>query len=232
MATGEVKVLGSWSSPYVIRTRIALHIKSINYEFVEEKLLEGKSELLLKSNPVYKKIPVLIHRDKPINESLIILQYIDQTWPSAPSILPSHPYDSAVARFWAAYLDEKWFPAVISVGIADGEEAKKAGIAQLEEGLALMEEAFGKCTKGKGFFGGDEIGFLDIAFGSFLGGLRVTEKINGISLMDEAKTPALVNWAERFCCHAAVKDVMPDVDELTEFGKMLLARIRAAAEIH
>ncbi|GMJ03292.1 GLUTATHIONE S-TRANSFERASE 29, glutathione S-transferase TAU 18 [Hibiscus trionum] len=229
MATGEVKVLGSWSSPYVMRARIALHIKSVNYKFIEEKLSEGKSELLLKSNPVYKKIPVLIHGDKPVNESLIIIQYIDDTWPSAPSILPSDPYERAVARFWAAYLDEKWFPSVTSVGIADEEEAKKAGISQMEEGLALMEEAFGKCSKGKGFFGGDEIGFLDIAFGSFLGWLRVTEKINGIGLIDEAKTPALVSWAERFCSHAAVKDVMPDFDKLTEFGKMLFPKIRALA---
>ncbi|KAK8665644.1 hypothetical protein V6N13_005807 [Hibiscus sabdariffa] len=215
-----------------MRTIIALHIKSLNYEFIEEKLSEGKSQLLLKSNPVHKRIPVLIHGDKPINESLIIVQYIDETWPSGPSILPSDPYERAVARFWAAYLDEKWFPAVRSLGIADGEEAKKAAIAQLEEGLALMEEAFGKCSKGKAFFGGDEIGFLDIAFGSFLGWLKVTEKINGIKLMDETKTPALVNWTQSFCCHAAVKDVMPDIDKLTEVGKMAYARIRAAAGMH
>ncbi|KAE8686908.1 Glutathione S-transferase U18 [Hibiscus syriacus] len=115
---------------------------------------------------------------------------------------------------------------------ADGEEAKKEAIEQLEEGVALMEEAFGKCSKGKAFFGGDEIGYLDIAFGSFLGWLRVTEKINGIRLMDEAKAPVLVNWAESFCSHAAVKDFMPDIDKLTEFGKMLFAKLRAAAETH
>ncbi|KAL4352988.1 hypothetical protein GQ457_06G005410 [Hibiscus cannabinus] len=228
MAASEVKVLGSWSSPYVIRTRIALHIKSLNYEFIEEKLSEGKSQLLLKSNPVYKKIPVLIHGDKPVNESLIIVQYIDETWPSAPSILPPDPYERAVARFWAAYLDQKWFPAVISIG----EEAKKAAMGQVEEGVALMEEAFGKCSRGKAFFGGDEIGFLDIAFGSCLGWLRATEEMNGIKVMDKGKTPALVNWAECFCCHAAVKDVMPDTDRLAEFGRMLFPKLRAAAKTH
>ncbi|KAK8563977.1 hypothetical protein V6N13_005806 [Hibiscus sabdariffa] len=219
MATSEVKVLGSWSSPYVIRTRIALHIKSLNYEFIEEKLSEGKSQLLLKSNPVYKKIPVLIHGDKPVNESLIIVQYIDETWPSGPSILPPDPPSLG----FGLHISTK------SIGMTDGEEAKKAAIGQLEEGVALMEEAFGKCSRGKAFFGGDEIGFLDIAFGSCLGWLRATEKMNGIKVMDEGKSPALVNWAECFCCHAAVKDVMPDTDKLTEFGKMLFPKLRAAA---
>lgn len=108
MANSDVKVLGSWPSPYSMRPRIALNIKSVDYEYIDEKLWEGKSELLLQSNPVHKKIPVLIHADKPICESLIIVQYIDETWSSsAPSILPSDPYERAVARFWAAYLDEK-----------------------------------------------------------------------------------------------------------------------------
>ncbi|GMJ03294.1 GLUTATHIONE S-TRANSFERASE 30B, GLUTATHIONE S-TRANSFERASE 30, GLUTATHIONE S-TRANSFERASE TAU 17 [Hibiscus trionum] len=111
MATSEVKVLGSWPSQFAMRPRIALNIKSVHYEFIEEKnMLENKSQLLLQSNPVYKKIPVLFHGDnKPICESLIIVQYIDETWSSAPSILPSDPYERAVARFWAAYLDDKVF---------------------------------------------------------------------------------------------------------------------------
>lgn len=129
----------------------------------------------------------------------------------------------------------QWFPSVKSVGIAQGEDARKAAIAQVEEGLALLEEAFGKCSKGKAFFGGDQIGYLDIAFGCFLGWLKVTEKFNGIKLLSEAKTPGLVNWADRFCSDAAVKDVMPNTDELAEFGKMVIAKIKAAgagAEVH
>lgn len=102
----DVRLLGSWSSPFVLRVRIALNIKQVKYQFLEETF-GSKSDLLLKSNPVYKKIPVLIHGEKPICESLIIVDYIDQVWASGPAILPSDPYDRATARFWPTYIDEK-----------------------------------------------------------------------------------------------------------------------------
>ena len=229
MAKSNVKVLGAWPSPFLMRARIALKIKSVEYEFLEENL-GSKSELLLKSNPVHKKIPVLIHNDKPVCESLIIVEYVDEAWSSSgPSILPSDPYDRAVARFWAAYVDEKWFSALRDIGSANGAEAKKAAIEQLIEVLVLLEDAFVKCSKGKPFFGGSQIGFLDIAFGSYLGWLRVTEKMNEVKLLDEVKTPGLFKWAERFCADAAVKDVMPETDKLAEFAKVL-AKLRASGK--
>ena len=107
MAESDVKLIGAWQSPFVLRARIALNLKHVQYEFLEETF-GTKSELLLKSNPVHKKIPVLIHAGKPVCESLIIVQYIDDVWTSSgPSILPSEPYDRAIERFWAAYIDEK-----------------------------------------------------------------------------------------------------------------------------
>ncbi|MED6155633.1 Glutathione S-transferase U17 [Stylosanthes scabra] len=229
MATSEVKLLGAWPSPFVLRARIALNIKSVDYEFLQETF-QPKSQLLLQSNPVYKKIPVLIHQDKPICESLIIVQYVDDVWSSnGPSILPLDPYDRAIARFWATYVDDKLFPAMKSIAGAKGEEERKRLIKEVEEGLALLEDAFKKITtKGNNnysFFGGDQIGYLDIAFGSLLGWLRVTEITNGVKLFDQVKTPGLVNSAESFSSHGAVKDVMPETHKLLEFAKTLMPKL-------
>ncbi|RYR63768.1 hypothetical protein Ahy_A04g021525 isoform C [Arachis hypogaea] len=223
----EVKLLGAWPSPFVMRARIALNIKSVSYEFLEETF-QPKSPLLLDSNPVYKKVPVLINQDKPICESLIIVQYVDDVWSSGPSILPSEPYDRAIARFWATYLDDKWYPTLRSVRGAKGEDDRKKLITEVGEGLTLLEDALNKTSRGKDFFGGDQIGYLDIAFGCFLGWLRVTESLTGVKLLDQVKTPCLVKWAERFCAHGAVKDVMPQTEKLVEFAKMLMAKMAAS----
>ncbi|KAL6983449.1 Glutathione S-transferase U18 [Sarracenia purpurea var. burkii] len=215
----NVKLLGGRPSPFVNRVQIVLNIKSIDYEFLQEKF-GSKSELLLKSNPVHKKIPVLIHNDKPICESLIIVEYIDEEWNSGPSILPSDLYDRAIERFWGAYIDEKWFPLLRKLRDAKGKEEKLAALNQTVEGLVLLEEVFAKTSKGKDFFGGDHIGYLDIALGSFLGWLKAIEKLANVKLLDETKISGLVRWAERFCSAAEVKDVIPKTEEILEFAKI------------
>jgi glutathione S-transferase len=107
MSEAAVRVIGLWPSPFVIRVLIALKLKGVEFEFVEE-VVGRKSELLLRSNPVHKKIPVLLHHGKPISESLIVVQYIDEVWSSgAPAFLPVDAHARAVQRFWAQYVDDK-----------------------------------------------------------------------------------------------------------------------------
>ncbi|GMP53306.1 hypothetical protein CsSME_00018798 [Camellia sinensis var. sinensis] len=106
MADNKVVLLGLWSSMFGMRVRIALAEKGIEYEHKEEDLW-NKSSLLLEMNPIHKKIPVLIHNGRPVCESLIAVEYIDEVWNEKASLLPSDPYQKAQARFWADYVDKK-----------------------------------------------------------------------------------------------------------------------------
>ncbi|CAL5403225.1 unnamed protein product [Camellia sinensis] len=86
----ELNLLGTWISPYSTRVKIALAEKGVDYEFREEDL--STRAHLLKMNPVSKQIPELIHNDKPVCESLIIVQYTGEIWNHKSPLLPSDPH--------------------------------------------------------------------------------------------------------------------------------------------
>lgn len=118
----------------------------------------------------------------------------------------------------------QWWPSLFEASMTQGDEAKEAAsFQQVKEGLALLEEAFGKCRQGKPFFGGDKLGYLDIVLACFLAWIRATEKMNNMRLLDEATTPALAAWADRFCAHAAVKGLMTQTDEVVELISVLVS---------
>ncbi|CAK7349639.1 unnamed protein product [Dovyalis caffra] len=102
---GAVKLIGSYTSLFCTRVEWALKLKEVQYEYSEDDIF-NKSPLLLKHNPAHKKVPVLVHDDKPIAESLVILQYIDETWKDN-LLLPQDPHERATALFWAKFADEK-----------------------------------------------------------------------------------------------------------------------------
>ncbi|KAJ6927698.1 Glutathione S-transferase U9 [Populus alba x Populus x berolinensis] len=87
----KVKLYGMWAGTYVKRVEVALRAEGIAYEHIEEDL-SNKSQALLQYNPVHNKVPVLVHNGRPITESSIILEYIDEPWKQAPRVLPDDPY--------------------------------------------------------------------------------------------------------------------------------------------
>lgn len=102
----RVTLHGMWASLYTKRLELALRMKGIEYDYVEEDMM-NKSPQLLQYNPVHQKVPVLVHGGKAIPESLVILEYIDETWNGGPRLLPEDPYERVQVRFWANFLQQQ-----------------------------------------------------------------------------------------------------------------------------
>ncbi|KAJ4800083.1 Tau glutathione S-transferase [Rhynchospora pubera] len=211
-----VMLLDFWVSPFGQRARIALAEKGVEYEYKEENLRD-KSELLLKSNPIHKKIPVLIHDGKPICESLIIVQYIDETWSDKAPLLPSDPYQRAQARFWADFVDKKVFECGGKLWKLKGEE-QEAAKTEMIEILQILEAQLGD----KKYFGGDIFGFVDVAFVPFTSWFYSYETCANFSVEEVA--PKIVKWAKRCMERESVEKTLPDPKKVYEFVRYLKKR--------
>ncbi|XP_077234494.1 glutathione transferase GST 23-like [Tasmannia lanceolata] len=209
MASQELKLFGAWMSPLSGMVEWALKLKGIEYEYVEEDL-QNKSSLLLQYNPIHKKIPVLLHRGQPIIESAIILEYIDETWKENP-ILPQDPYERAVARFLADLAQKKCL-AAIWMACCSEKEKERAPESSAEALKALDEE-----IKGRKFFGGESIGYLDLRLGWLCHWLDVFEEVAGIKVMDSQKYPSLNAWIKNFREVPIIKESLPARTELAPF---------------
>ncbi|GLT47944.1 hypothetical protein SLA2020_215970 [Shorea laevis] len=206
---GAVKLLGTWPSPYLYRVIWALKLKGIPYEYIEQDL-DNKSPLLLQSNPVHKKIPVLIHGGNPIAESVIILQYIEDKWPQNP-LLPSDPYEKAVARFWVKFADEKGL-SIAKVFRSSGEEQEK-GLKESLEMLEIIEEHAPGLGQKK-FFGGDKIGMVDLTLGWFAQWMGGIEEVTGVKIKEAGKFPRLEAWMKNFKEDPVIKENLPEFKDM------------------
>ncbi|XP_028772951.1 probable glutathione S-transferase [Neltuma alba] len=218
---GEVKFFGSGGSPYARRVQIALKLKGVQYQHFEEDIRK-KSELLLRYNPIHKKVPVLVHNDKPIAESLVILEYMDETWKTYP-ILPLDPYQRALARFWSRFIDDQVLPAIQGAAWTAEEKEREKAIEEASEGLGYLE----KELRGK-FFGGETIGIVDIAAAYIAFWLPLVEEAVGLKLLSHQKFPKLHQWSREFCSHPVVKENLPPPSRLLGFFKARYAAITAS----
>lgn len=202
-------MFGIWSSPYVLKVIWALRIKGVEYDYIEEDL-RNKSNLLLEYNPVHKKVPVLVYQGKPIAESEVILEFIDEAWKDCGDrILPDDAYDRAMARFWARFGSDKLSPPIWKWFTTQGKEQEDAYEAAMEQLLLLEKE-----LDGKKFFAGEKIGFVDLSLGPLSYVIPIYEEITGVKMITKEKFPSLTAWMQSFLSSPVVKDHLPPLDKL------------------
>ncbi|CDP21994.1 unnamed protein product [Coffea canephora] len=211
----KVVLHGMWSSPFVKRVELAMKIKGIPFEYVEEEL-SNKSPLILKYNPVHKKVPILVHNGKPVCESLLILEYIDETWPSGPQLLPKDPYQRAKVRFWAAYIQQ--LLTSMARLFNDGKEAQGKALEEVHEKLRNLEDGVKEFYFPEGSISPDHVlaeklGILDIMMSATLGPFKAHEEAFNVKILDPEKNPLIFSWVQALIQLPVVKQTAPPHDK-------------------
>ncbi len=92
---GEITLYGYWRSSAAYRVRIALNLKQLAYRQMPVHLVKNGGEQHSASyqqlNPS-ELVPVLIDGDLVLNQSMVILDYLEESYPK-PALLPHEPLD-------------------------------------------------------------------------------------------------------------------------------------------
>jgi glutathione S-transferase len=95
-----------------LKVRICLEEKGL--EWVDRRLVSKNhdhlSDWYLKLNP-NGVVPTLLDDGRPVFESSVIIQYLDQVHPETP-LVPDDPYAQAQMRSWLAFVDAVTTPAI------------------------------------------------------------------------------------------------------------------------
>ncbi|ONK62820.1 uncharacterized protein A4U43_C07F8470 [Asparagus officinalis] len=207
----EVKLVRYRTSPFSLREELALELKGVPYDCLDLEDVPDKNAVFLEYNPIYKKIPVLVHKGKYVAESLIILEYIEDTWGAYP-LLPKDPYERACVRHLANFIDDKCIPTFRKAFWGDGD-MQKTSMEQSKEYLSILQ----KELKNKKFFGGNYIGFLDIAAAYIALWVGVLQEVAGVNLFNREDHPILWKWSQEFLNSKVAKKILPEREKLVAF---------------
>ena len=112
-------------------------------------------------------------------------------------------------------------PAVGAVFASTGEDQGSA-VRQVHDNLALLEaELRDGAFRGRRFFGGDEVGLLDVVLGCGSYWLAVFEDVTGVRLVDADAFPRFNAWLRDFEALDEVRETIPAVDRLLEYARGL-----------
>ncbi len=189
---------GYWRSLAAFRVRAALNYKEVSFTEKIIDLSQGDqfSASYHELNPQHV-IPLLEHQGKKITQSLAIMEYIDQVWPTKP-LLPKDPYEQAYLRSISQITIADTHPLVVPrvrnfLGKTyHQDEAGQTAWAQhwLNLGsLAIEERLLGEKLYGQ-FCLGDTLSLADLALASHVVGARIFKA-------DLSHCPTLIRIVDR-----------------------------------
>lgn len=100
------------------KVRITLCAKGLSWETVPVNLFKSEQydPEYLKLNPK-GIVPTLVHDGKPVIESTLICEYLDEVFPEPP-LAPRDPWLRSRMRIWTKMVDESLFEGVVEISFS------------------------------------------------------------------------------------------------------------------
>jgi glutathione S-transferase/RNA polymerase-associated protein len=214
-------------SPYAQKVKIALAEKGIPFTVkLPDAFGSGavRDADFKQDNPRHE-VPVLVDGDVHVFDSTVILEYLEDKWPTPP-LLPKEPAERARVRMLEDMMDTQY--EAINWGLLEIEGFKRATgalrdqlLARAAEQSARVQSVLERQLEGRTWFNGASFGWGDLA---------VVPHLNTSAARGNAPKPGsrLADWLARASarpsvaqCVAAVREVlkvMPDLGKLLASG--------------
>ncbi len=195
--------------PYVQRARAILIEKNIEHDikFID---LDSPPEWFFDISPM-EKVPVLLVDGKPLFESMVICEYLDEI--TEGSLHPMDPFKKAENRAWIEY-GNSILSSTYDLFITSDEKNFKRLTATLDEKFDTLED---DCLKGTPFFNGDKFSIIDAVYAPVFRFHVALAKYHDFGFFDDR--PRLSLWRDTLLSYKAVIKSVPDnyADELDAY---------------
>jgi len=100
MNPGSIRLYSYWRSSAAYRVRIALNLKGMPFEVLPVHLVRDggdQHKAPFKDLNPQELVPVLLHGNRVLRQSMAIMEYLDETWPTPP-LMPATARDRQRVR--------------------------------------------------------------------------------------------------------------------------------------
>ncbi|MDP2440041.1 glutathione S-transferase family protein [Rhodoferax sp.] len=206
--TSKLTLISHLLCPYVQRAVIVLEEKQIAFDRIDIDLA-NKPDWFLKVSPL-GKTPVLLVDGRPIFESTVICEYLEETTPK-----PMHPQDPltrAQHRAWMEFASAT-LNAIGAMYGAPDERTLRAKVDNLKTKFAQVEAELSAVGRLEPYFAGDSFSMVDAAFAPVFRYFDVFETIDDFGVFTQ--TPRVNAWRaalhQRQSVRSAVRADYPEL---------------------
>jgi len=207
------------ASSYSQMVKIALREKGVDFttQVPEDMMMASPSGPFASANP-RAEVPALIDGDLVLFESSIIIEYIEDKWPT-PSLFPKDPATKAAARLTGEVCRTQYEGVNWAIGEvrlfkrAEGELAAKIE-RNAKHAVESIQEWLSKRLGSDLYFAGSEFGYADICVAPVL------NRSVGYGL-GPAEGSSLSKWMARIRERPSIKETFQEYDvALVQLAKM------------